>query len=324
MKYISLFSGIGGFEVAIHRIFPEAKCIGFSEIKKDAIKVYNYHFPHHIPIGDITKISNDELRKISKNGCDLLVGGFPCTNLSSMSSFAGDNSGLNGKNSGLFYEMIRVLSIVKPKYFIAENNNSMNKSNKEMITNLLENIYKNIHVTLLDSSDFGIQSRKRIFWTNFHIKNFPKKCTQEWSDVLIPISRIDNKFFLSEKMIQCMNTLVNTKNSKSKTRILKNNTFIDINVENKKSRWDLTSKSDTKDKKAKTFLGSGGGGNNILIYRENDKVIPRYYTPTEVERLFHFPDNYTNVNLSLNSRRNLLGNSVIIPVIEYILDSLSV
>ena len=48
IKYLSLFSGIGGFELAIQSIFPNAECVGFSEIDKHAIKTYKKHFPELI------------------------------------------------------------------------------------------------------------------------------------------------------------------------------------------------------------------------------------------------------------------------------------
>ena len=89
MKYLSLFSGIGGFEVAIHRIFPNAQCIGYSEVKPHAIDIYEHHFPDHKNLGDITKISNSTIKQVTKNGCDLVVAGFPCTNLSSMANIRG-------------------------------------------------------------------------------------------------------------------------------------------------------------------------------------------------------------------------------------------
>ena len=61
MKYISLFSGIGGFEHAIHQIFPNATCLGFSDVKQKAIDVYKLHFPEHPALGDISKISDEKL-----------------------------------------------------------------------------------------------------------------------------------------------------------------------------------------------------------------------------------------------------------------------
>ena len=73
MKYLSLFSGIGGFECAIDQVFVKAKCLGFSEIDKMATKVYLTHFPDHPPLspdGDICKV---EFRPF-RGSVDLVVG----------------------------------------------------------------------------------------------------------------------------------------------------------------------------------------------------------------------------------------------------------
>ena len=59
VKYLSLFSGVGGFELAIHSVFPDAVCIGYSEVDSNAIKTYQKHFPEHVNLGDITKIDID-------------------------------------------------------------------------------------------------------------------------------------------------------------------------------------------------------------------------------------------------------------------------
>ena len=77
LKYLSLFSGCGMFEAAIKEVFPTAECVGFSEIDKYAISVYQNHYPNHKPLGDITKININDIPNF-----DLMVCGFPCTNLS--------------------------------------------------------------------------------------------------------------------------------------------------------------------------------------------------------------------------------------------------
>lgn len=77
IKYFSAFSGIGGFELAIQSVFPNAECVGFSEIDKYAIQIYQKHFSDHKNFGDITKIDIDNLPDF-----DLLVGGSPCQDLS--------------------------------------------------------------------------------------------------------------------------------------------------------------------------------------------------------------------------------------------------
>jgi DNA-cytosine methyltransferase len=324
MKYVSLFSGIGGFEVAIHKIFENPVCLGYSEVKPSAIKVYQHHYPNHNNLGDITKIKSNILQKIAKEGCDLLVGGFPCTNLSSMASIAGDDRGLKGIKSCLFYTMLKVIKIIKPKYILIENNYSMSKLNKNIITEQLQQLFKTpLYINMIDSADFGVQSRKRLFWTNFEIKKAPKTCIQTWENILLPKKDII-PYILTKSMINCINCLVSVNNI-SETRLAKNihnnnYKFITKKTENKKSRWDLHLKSDNNNIKSQTFVGSGGGGNNIFIDRRFHKkyFIIRYFTPLEVERLFHYEDDYT-VGLSKTARYNTLGNSVVPEVVKYIL-----
>lgn len=132
INYISFFSGIGGFEVAINNVFKDSHCLGFSEIDKFAISVYEKHFPSHCNLGDITKIKKKDIKKIcSKTKCDLVVGGFPCQDLSSMNRLQGNGHGLSGKRSGLFYDFIKILGWIKQYNsdlkIIIENNGSMKK-----------------------------------------------------------------------------------------------------------------------------------------------------------------------------------------------------
>jgi DNA (cytosine-5)-methyltransferase 1 len=93
LKYLSTFSGIGGFELGIQSVIPEAECIGYSEIDSYAIKCYQQHFPSHINLGDITLIDISTLPYF-----DLLVGGSPCQDLSVAKK---DRQSLEGERSKL-------------------------------------------------------------------------------------------------------------------------------------------------------------------------------------------------------------------------------
>jgi site-specific DNA-cytosine methylase len=75
--------------------------------------------------------------------------------------------------------------------------------------------------------------------------------------------------------------------------------------------------------KSRTIITSGGGNNMIIDRRfiENGFKL-RSLTILEIERLFTFPVNYTNVELCKSKRENLLGNSIVVKVIEYILQYL--
>ena len=113
MKYFSMFSGIGGFELAIHQSFPNAQCVGFSEIDKYAIQIYKKHFPEHKNYGNATGIVPEEIPDF-----DLLTFGWPCQD----NSIAGKRKGQAvDTRSGLLHQAVRILRAKKPKYFIAEN-----------------------------------------------------------------------------------------------------------------------------------------------------------------------------------------------------------
>ena len=109
IKYLSVFSGIAGFELGIGDL---AECIGFSEIDKYAIQIYNKNFPKHKAYGDITKLSWEELPDF-----DLLVGGFPCQSF----SIAGKRKGFEDTRGTLFFDVARIIKEKQPKAVFLEN-----------------------------------------------------------------------------------------------------------------------------------------------------------------------------------------------------------
>lgn len=153
-----MFSGIGGFERAIHGVFKDAKCVGYSEINKYSIKVYQNHFPNHKNFGDITKVNINKLPDF-----DILFGGSPCQNFSSVNWRTRD--GLNGEKSKLFYYFVNILEIKKPKYFILENVASMTNKDKEVISGVL-----GVQPVMIDAKYFSAQKRRRLFWCNFPVE----------------------------------------------------------------------------------------------------------------------------------------------------------
>ena len=94
----SLFSGSGGFELA--GVMCGIKPIWASEIEPFCIRVTEKNFPGLIHLGDIKKLNGAEIPPV-----DIITGGSPCTNLST----AGRHEGLQGAQSSLFYEQIRVV-----------------------------------------------------------------------------------------------------------------------------------------------------------------------------------------------------------------------
>lgn len=108
-KYLSLFSGIGGFELGVGK---SARCVGFCEVDKYACQVYQRHFPDHKNYGDITCLEASDLPDF-----DLLVAGFPCQAF----SIAGKRRGLKDTRGTLFFEIARIICKKRPRLLLLEN-----------------------------------------------------------------------------------------------------------------------------------------------------------------------------------------------------------
>jgi DNA (cytosine-5)-methyltransferase 1 len=112
LKMIDLFSGGGGFSYAAEKLVGGYETIQFVEIDSYCQKVLKKHWPT-VPIHDDIKTY-----KPKPYSADVVVGGFPCTDI----SIAGKKLGITKETrSGLFYELMRVVCVVRPKYVILEN-----------------------------------------------------------------------------------------------------------------------------------------------------------------------------------------------------------
>jgi len=115
MKVLDLFSGIGGFSLGLERAGMET--VAFCEIEPFPQKVLKKHWPD-VPIyNDVTKLTKEILDNDGITGIDVICGGFPCQDI----SIAGNQAGIEGKRSGLWGEMCRIISDIRPKYAIMEN-----------------------------------------------------------------------------------------------------------------------------------------------------------------------------------------------------------
>ena len=109
---IDLFSGGGGFSYAAEKLVGGFETIQFCEIDPYCQKVLKKHWPT-VPIHNDIKTYKPE-----PNSASVIVGGFPCTDIST----AGKGLGITKETrSGLFYELMRVVCLVRPKYVIMEN-----------------------------------------------------------------------------------------------------------------------------------------------------------------------------------------------------------
>ena len=163
MKFVSLFAGVGGFDLGLER--SGHTCIGQVEIDKNARAVLEEHWPN-VPKHDDVTTAIDWADQIGITGSvDLVVGGFPCQDV----SVAGRRAGLAGERSGLFFDALAFATHVKAKTLILENVPGLLSSNQGrdfgvILTELADAGYSNIEWRVLDSQFFGVpQRRRRIF-----------------------------------------------------------------------------------------------------------------------------------------------------------------
>ncbi|MCB5494522.1 hypothetical protein G4974_09985 [[Ruminococcus] gnavus] len=167
---LSLFDGISCGQLALKRAGIKVEKYYASEIKKIAIKVTMEHFPDTVQIGDIEKVRyNRETKElITENGVyqtegiDLVIGGSPCQNFSiaRVSMGTKEIEGLKGDKSKLFYEYLRILREVQPKYFLLENVKMKKASENEL------NQYMGVNGLHINSELVTFAKRPRIYWTN--------------------------------------------------------------------------------------------------------------------------------------------------------------
>jgi len=155
MNVLSLFDGISCGRIALERAGIKVDKYYASEIKEEAIKVSLDNWKDIIQVGDITKLKGDNFKDI-----DLIIGGSPCQSFSN----AGNKEGFDGK-SGLFYEYLRLLKEIKPKYFLLENVR-MKQEWQDKITEMLKEIYPETKVYNINSKLVSAQLRNRFYWTN--------------------------------------------------------------------------------------------------------------------------------------------------------------
>lgn len=166
MRYFSTFTGIGGMELGIG---PGHECVGYSEVDKYAIAIYERRFPTHKNYGDITKIAADALPDF-----DLLVGGFPCQAF----SVAGKRRGFDDTRGTLFFDLARILQAKRPRLFLFENVKGLlshdgGRTFRTIIAAITELGY-DAQWQVLNSKNHGVpQNRERIFIVG-HLRGTPR------------------------------------------------------------------------------------------------------------------------------------------------------
>jgi site-specific DNA-cytosine methylase len=188
---LSLFDGMSCGQMAINKVRNRKKYIYFaSEIEQSSINVTKHNYPNTEHIGDVINITKKSVHYLE---IDLLLGGSPCTDL----SIAGKKKGLitdcleeylKLKKEGfkfhgqsyLFWEFVRILRELKPKYFFLENV-LMSKEWENVITREL-----GVKPIRINSALVSAQNRDRLYWTNIPNVTVPQDKKISLSNIIVP------------------------------------------------------------------------------------------------------------------------------------------
>jgi len=312
MKIISLFSGCGGLDLGFEKAgfdIPVA-----NEFDKNIWKTFEINHPQ-------TKLLKEDIRKLDTkvlpSDIDGIIGGPPCQSWSE----AGSLKGIEDDRGKLFYEYIRILKNVQPKFFLAENVSGMLADrHSEAVKNILkmfEECGYDVSLTLVNAKDYGVaQERKRVFYIGFrkdlNIKfDFPKGSTE--AD--------NNKITLRDVIWDLKDTAVpaGEKNQHNANAINNNEYFIGsyspiFMSRNRVKSWD---------EQAFTVQASGRQcqihpqapkmikvNKNDCRFVEGKENLYRRMTIREVARIQGFPDTFKFVYNNTNDAYKMIGNAV--------------
>lgn len=368
MNVLSLFDGMSCGRITLSELGIPVKKYYASEVDKFAIKATMQNFPDTIQLGDVRELDVSLLDKI-----DLIIGGSPCTNL----SMSGKRKGLSTKEgmevldlktylelkengfefegqSYLFWEYIRIYhELIKrgdnPKFFLE--NVEMGKKWESVFNETMGR--KGIHI---NSALVSAQNRRRIYWTDIH-DDIPQP--EDRGILLKDIleEEVDEKYFLSDKMIECLKGRVKTekfspvqfspikfpyeqKARTINTRLFKmgdNDNYIQVGNNDGSTQpcviiatpniADITIPNKyikknirSIDDKAHTLLATShkGAMANGMTLVDNGNFRIRRLTPTECARLQTVPEWYIWDGISDTQRYKMLGNGWNIETIKHI------
>ena len=298
---LSLFDGMSCGQIALNRTGISYGKYYASEIDKHAIKVTQHNYPRTIQLGDVREIKAENLPKI-----DLLIGGSPCQGF----SFSGKQLNFDDPRSKLFFEFVRLIKEVKPKYWLLENV-VMKKEFEQIISEHL-----GVQPIKINSSLVSAQNRERLYWANFEITQPTNKEINlidilETDDLINPSAirgrRLNKATILGRRLnergvrddynkdvpiTQCLEVrATNTNKSNCLTTVEKDNVLTTMPIGRHKDAF-------------------------------KNKLPFRYYTLKEYCRLQTVPENYFTDIVSESQAKKMLGNGWTVDVIAHIFGSL--
>lgn len=300
LKFIDLFSGIGGFRLAFESV--GAKCLFSAEIDKYACKTYESNFGDY-PFCDVSQLDPKSIPDF-----DILCAGFPCQPF----SIAGERRGFCDTRGTLFFDIERIIKEKQPQAFILENvkgltSHDKGKTLKVIIEILEKKLDYKVFYKVVNSKDYGVpQNRERIYIMGFKDKSidfkFPDKLDKkvDLNDILE-----ENPIGSEISDIAKFNVIHNVKQHKKYNEIKDNPLLLAYEIRKSRATFRYDNLSPTLTAKM------GTGGNNVPVLVNQMRKL----TTRECLRIQGFPDSFWIEPNKAQSYKQI-GNSVSVPMIS--------
>jgi DNA (cytosine-5)-methyltransferase 3A len=341
MNVLSLFDGMSCGQLALNRLGVKVDKYFASEIDPYAMEIARKNFPDMIHVGDVTKVRGEDLPPI-----DLLLGGSPCQGF----SFAGKQLNFDDPRSKLFFEFVRLLNEIKPKYFLLENVN-MKQEYQDVISEHL-----GVKPIRLNSALVSAQNRLRLYWTNIPVNSLPDDKGILLKDILEygieneykePYVKLNGnvtgcvgyvgkspkqatRIYSIDNKSQCLTALGGGQGGKTGLYQISLCDYALSKKANDRANNNSRSRAfKPNQEKSGALLANQYKQSTDSLYAilepgfEDDKHKYRKLTPTECERLQTVPDGYTE-GVSNTQRYKMLGNGWTVDVIVHLLKNMSI
>lgn len=316
MNVISLFSGCGGLDLGFEKAgfhIPVA-----NEFDPDIYATFKFNHPQtHLIEGDVRNITKENIIPYLKGDVTGIIGGPPCQSWSE----AGSLKGIDDARGKLFFDYIRILQELQPKFFLAENVSGMLADrHSAAVKNILDMFEKSgydVTLTLVNAKDYGVaEERKRVFYIGFRKDlnvqfRFPKGSTE--SD--------DEKLTLRDVIWDLQSTAIpaGPKNHHNTLAVNNNEYFTGafspiFMSRNRVKNWD---------EQAFTVQASGRQcqlhpqapkmkkvDKNDCRFVEGEEHLYRRMTIREIARIQGFPDDFQFIYRDTNAAYKMIGNAV--------------
>lgn len=333
LKVLSLFDGMSCGQLALQRLGIEVDTYYASEIDKYAIQVTQANFPKTIQVGDVCELKAEDYQDI-----DLILAGSPCQGF----SFAGKQLAFDDPRSALFFEFVRLLKEIKPKYFLLENV-KMKQQFQDVITEQVSACYPDfegcdlfggqIKPILINSALLSAQNRQRLYWTNIPNIEHPEDKGIVLRDILEDTDSweedtpqyLKNNFHGEPRGNQVRH--IDESKAKTLTASMYKGQIQSWIKKDKvvSGAWRGRYKEDGTTEQ-KLELNQSGKSNSLTTVQKdsvvvNDNLSWRKLTPLECMRLQTVPDDYL-MPVSNTQRYKMLGNGWTVDVIAHILNNM--